>query len=323
MTGHVEGDRIQLREAHRFDNRPVHLGDTLCWNVPALWREVVEGVWIGGPRLSGIGIDTGCRLRRGLARHCLSGARRAFGRRRFAYISRGTGSLVGPELPTPNTSPEPRAANFTNEVGVDGTVRFLRNLTGPWLLTQSLRQWELDGVPHELEPLLAAEAEAPEVVRSSDTGRPEFTRGGDVPTMVGQECDRTGQPAPQQAPAVVRCTLDSLAAAYPDTIRDAVRVTGRQVSVVHSVGGGRPQRVAGAADCRRERMTGHYRTGEGSSNSGTDMSTPPGSDVDAAGTTHGPVQDAPKSGIVSDPSAAIGKPGLCATSQTCPSGSAK
>ncbi|WP_219502267.1 rhamnulokinase [Nonomuraea ceibae] len=152
---------------------------------------------------------------------------------RFAYISCGTWSLVGVELPAPVLTEESRLANFTNEAGVDGTTRYLRNVMGLWILQECLRVW---GNP-PLEPLLA-EAERVRAEAVVDPDDPAFLPPGDMPARIADHCARTGQRAPEGRAQVVRCILRSLALAYRRAIDDAVRLSGRPVEVVHLVGGG-------------------------------------------------------------------------------------
>ncbi len=145
---------------------------------------------------------------------------------RFAYISCGTWSLVGVELDAPVLTPESQAANFTNEGGVDGTIRYLRNVMGLWLLQESLRCWDT-----ELEPLLREAAGA----RGSvfDPNDPVFLPPGDMPARIQRQCGRD-----LTRPEIVRSILDSLAIAHRDAIADAQRLSGKEVEVVHIVGGG-------------------------------------------------------------------------------------
>jgi rhamnulokinase len=152
---------------------------------------------------------------------------------RFAYISCGTWSLVGVELPAPVLTEESRLANFTNEAGIDGTTRYLRNVMGLWILQECLRAW---GEP-DLEPLLA-EAETAGTDTVIDPDDPSFLPPGDMPGRIAAYCARTGQRAPQGRAQVVRCILQSLALAYQRAVADAVRLSGRPVEVVHLVGGG-------------------------------------------------------------------------------------
>ena len=157
---------------------------------------------------------------------------------RFAYVSCGTWSLVGVELDQPVLTAESLAANFTNEGGVDGTVRYLRNVMGLWLLNESLRTWGRGSRPRELAALLAAAARLPDGGPVIDVDDPAFLPPGDMPALVAQACHRTGQSPPDGEPGVVRCIVDSLAAAYARAIRKAAQLSGREVDVVHLVGGG-------------------------------------------------------------------------------------
>jgi rhamnulokinase len=157
---------------------------------------------------------------------------------RFAYISCGTWSLVGVELDAPVTSEEARAANFSNELGVDGTVRFLRNVMGLWLLQECVRTWELDGSVVDLGQLLGAAAQVPAGRSVIDPDRPEFLPPGDMPARLRAECGRADQPIPQTRAELTRCILDSLAAAYVRVVRQSAELSGAEVEVVHLVGGG-------------------------------------------------------------------------------------
>ncbi len=153
---------------------------------------------------------------------------------RFAYVACGTWSLVGVELPAPVLTGAGRAANFSNELGVDGTVRYLRNVMGLWLLQECLREW---GRP-ELGPLLDAAAAEPGLAAVVDAGDAEFLAPGDMPARIAAACTRLGFPAPATRAATVRCILDSLALAHRRTVREAVALSGQEVDVVHVVGGG-------------------------------------------------------------------------------------
>ncbi|MFB9905681.1 rhamnulokinase [Allokutzneria oryzae] len=153
---------------------------------------------------------------------------------RFAYVSCGTWSLVGVELDAPVLTEASRAANFSNELGVDGTVRYLRNVMGLWLLQESLRAW---GDP-ELPPLLAEAAGLPPRARLVDANDPAFLPPGDMPARIAQACHRTGQTPPSTPAETVRCILDSLALAHRKAVRQAMSLSGRDVDVVHMVGGG-------------------------------------------------------------------------------------
>ena len=155
----------------------------------------------------------------------------------FAYVSCGTWALVGVERDAPVLGEDSRAARFTNERGVDGTVRHLRNVMGLWLLSESLRTWERRGRAVDLADVLAAAADLPAgpVVDLDD---PAFLPPGDMPARIADACRRADLPVPQSPPEVVRCVLDSLAAAFADAVDRAERLSGQRVEVVHVVGGG-------------------------------------------------------------------------------------
>jgi len=157
---------------------------------------------------------------------------------RFAYISCGTWGLVGVELEQPVVGEDSRAANFTNEGGVDDRIRFLRNVMGLWLLQESLRTWQRAGLPSDLEPLLTAAADVPPGGPVIDPDDPALLPPGDMPARIADACRRTGQRPPAAPAEVVRCVLDSLAAAFARAVHDAARLSGRDVRVIHMVGGG-------------------------------------------------------------------------------------
>ena len=158
--------------------------------------------------------------------------------RDFAYISCGTWSLVGVELDQPVLTEASRAANFTNETGVDGTIRYLRNVMGLWLLQESVRAWAGAGRPAGLATLLEQAARVPGLRVVVDPDDPAFLPPGDMPARIAEVARRSGQSPPADPPAVVRCILDSLALAYRARLRDVQELSGRAVDTVHVVGGG-------------------------------------------------------------------------------------
>ncbi|MFJ3192145.1 rhamnulokinase family protein [Streptomyces griseoviridis] len=153
---------------------------------------------------------------------------------RFAYISTGTWSLAGLELTEPVLTEESRAANFTNELGLDGTVRYLRNIMGLWLLQESVRAW---GDP-DLGGLLLDAAKVPALRSVVDAGDAAFLAPGRMPERIAEACRASGQPVPESPAQITRCILDSLALAHREAVADAERLADRPVDVVHMVGGG-------------------------------------------------------------------------------------
>jgi rhamnulokinase len=158
--------------------------------------------------------------------------------RDFAFISCGTWSLVGVELDQPVLTEQSRAANFTNETGVDGTIRYLRNVMGLWLLQESVRTWSAAGQRADLAALLDEAARVPPLQVVVDPDDPVFLPPGDMPARIAGAARRTGQRPPADPPAVVRCILDSLALAYRARLREVQELSGRAVGTVHVVGGG-------------------------------------------------------------------------------------
>ena len=156
----------------------------------------------------------------------------------FAYIACGTWALVGVELDHAVLTEESRLANFTNEGGVDDRIRYLHNVMGLWLLQESLRTWELEGAAEHLPALLIAAAELPPGGPVFDPDDPALLPPGDMPARIAAACVRADQPEPASRPALVRCILDSLAAAFGRAVRDVARLSGQSVEVVHLVGGG-------------------------------------------------------------------------------------
>lgn len=160
-----------------------------------------------------------------------------------AYISCGTWGLVGVELPAPVLSDASRRANFTNEVGADGRIRYLHNVMGLWLLSETLRQFERDGYRADLADLLAQAAEVSQAFDVFDTADARFAPPGDMPARIRAWYDERGLPVPTTRPELVRVIVESLAAAFADKVREAAELSGVPVRTVHIVGGGSQNRL--------------------------------------------------------------------------------
>jgi len=160
-----------------------------------------------------------------------------------AYISSGTWSLVGLELPAPATGPAAMAANLTNEAGVAGTVRLLRNVMGLWLLQECRRAWARAGHEWSYDDLLAMAGAAPPFGPLVDPDDARFLRPGDLPSAIADACRASGQEAVAEPGRVVRCVLESLALRYRWVLDRLEAVTGAHVDVVHVVGGGARARL--------------------------------------------------------------------------------
>jgi rhamnulokinase len=156
----------------------------------------------------------------------------------FAYISCGTWGLVGVELPSPVLSEAGRLANFTNEGGVDGRVRFLHNVMGLWLLSESVRTWERSEPPINLPALIAAAADVTGEVPVFDANDPVFLAPGDMPARIAEWFRQHNLSAPRTQAEVVRSILNSLADAFATAVETASVLSGKRVRVIHIVGGG-------------------------------------------------------------------------------------
>ncbi|HEY5249371.1 MAG TPA: rhamnulokinase family protein [Dermatophilaceae bacterium] len=156
----------------------------------------------------------------------------------FAYISCGTWSLVGLELPKPVLSEASRAANFTNELGVDHTVRFLKNVMGLWILNECVRVWKDEGVETSVAHLVGEAADVPLMRTVVDVDDPVFLHPGDMASRITDLARESGQPLPLTSAEYARCILDSLALAYRRAVREGAQLADHPVEVVHIVGGG-------------------------------------------------------------------------------------
>jgi rhamnulokinase len=154
----------------------------------------------------------------------------------WCYISSGTWSLMGVELNQPVIDEASLEANFTNEIGVERKIRFLKNIPGLWVVQECRRAWAREGQEFSYAELMdrAAAAEPSATVLDLD----EFTAPGNHPKRIREFCGRTGQEVPQDAGSTVRVVLESLAARYKQVLESLERLTGRSAEVIHIVGGG-------------------------------------------------------------------------------------
>lgn len=160
----------------------------------------------------------------------------------WAYISSGTWSLVGIEEKEPVITPEALAANFTNEGGVERTIRFLKNVTGLWLLQQCRKSWSPD-LALGYDELVAAAGEAPAFAALVDPDAPDFLHPLDMPGALGDYWRRTGQSEPPTRAGTTRSILESLALKYRLTLDELRAVTGKAIDRIHIIGGGSQNRL--------------------------------------------------------------------------------
>jgi rhamnulokinase len=157
---------------------------------------------------------------------------------RSAYISSGTWSLVGLELGAPIVSAAARHGNVTNEGGVYGTVRLLKNVTGLWLLQECQRRWQQEGHDYSWDELSALAGATAPLQSLVDPDAPAFLHPTDMPSAILAHCRERGEPAPGTVGAVVRCCLESVALKYRAVLDSLERLAGRRIATIRVVGGG-------------------------------------------------------------------------------------
>jgi len=161
-----------------------------------------------------------------------------------AFLSSGTWSLLGTEVPAPIITARAREANFTNEGGVDGTTRLLKNIGGLWLLQACRRSWAASGQDFAYEGLLAAAAEERHAfVSLFDPDHRGFFQPDDMVSAIADYCRQTGQPAPSGPPAYARAILESLAFKYRVVLESLEELTGTRFEEIRIVGGGSRNRL--------------------------------------------------------------------------------
>jgi rhamnulokinase/L-fuculokinase len=156
----------------------------------------------------------------------------------FIYISCGTWSLFGTELAAPNISDKSMALNITNEGGYGGTIRFLKNISGLWLIQETRRQYRREGREYSYNELERHALAAEPFASFIDPDAPEFAAPGDIPARVREYCEKTGQRAPGTVGQIMRCVYESIALKYRfayDMVREC---TGKSYGRIHIVGGG-------------------------------------------------------------------------------------
>jgi len=156
----------------------------------------------------------------------------------YAYLSSGTWSLMGMELERPVVTEASLKYNFTNEGGVCNTIRFLKNISGLWLVQECRRTWAARGEALDYAALTKQATAAQSLTAFVDPNHPDFLSAGDMPARIQKFCKRTGQPVPQTKGAIVRVALESLAMKYRWVLERLEELTGQPADVLHMVGGG-------------------------------------------------------------------------------------
>jgi rhamnulokinase len=177
----------------------------------------------------------------------------------WCYISSGTWSLMGAEVPRPVINDKCLELNFTNEGGVGGTTRLLKNIAGLWLVQECRRIWNSGGANHTWDDLIRLSEQARPLTSLIDPDDPSFLAPANMPEAIRAYCRRTGQPVPADEGTVVRTAIESLALRYRQVLSWLEQLVGGPVKTIHVVGGGsknRPLCQATADACRRTVLAG-------------------------------------------------------------------
>lgn len=181
------------------------------------------------------------------------------GKANWAYISSGTWSLMGVETQKAVLSPRALELNMTNEGGLDGTYRLLKNIMGLWLVQQCKRAFEAHGSQYDYAQLMQLAAAAKPLRSLINCDDPRFLMPLNMPEAIQGFCRETKQPVPKSAGELVRCCLESLALKYGEVLTSLEELTGETVEVIHVVGGGSQNKLLSqfTADvCQRPVVTG-------------------------------------------------------------------
>jgi rhamnulokinase len=210
---------------------------------PRRWPRIVSPGTVLGPLLPEFvpnGVERAPAVLAGCAHDTASAvaAVPASGQRPWAFISSGTWSLVGMELDAPVLTAAAREHGFTNEAGLDGTVRFLKNRAGMWVLEECRREWEDAGSRYSHEALFRTAAQSTPPSAVVDLNAPEFAGRGEMVRKLADACAARGLDAPTTHGGITRLILESLAASHAAALDELEAVTGTHVEDVHVVGGG-------------------------------------------------------------------------------------
>ena len=160
-----------------------------------------------------------------------------------AFLSSGTWSLLGTELDSPVITSEALRLNFTNEGGVNGTTRLLKNVMGLWMLQGCRQSWSTQGHNYDYRELIELAARKSAFRHLVDPDDESFLRPTDMPAAIGRFCTRTHQPVPQEPGAYVRAVLESLAFKYRLVLRNLEHVSGKRIDQIRIIGGGSKNRL--------------------------------------------------------------------------------
>ena len=160
-----------------------------------------------------------------------------------AFLSSGTWSLLGTELDAPIVTPEALKLNFTNEGGVNGTTRLLKNVMGLWMLQSCRNYWSAQGRSADYSELVELAAHEPAFTHLVDPDDECFLRTANMPAAIADFCRKTNQPAPSSPGAYVRCVLESLALKYRAVFHSLEQLRGKRIEQIRVIGGGSKNRL--------------------------------------------------------------------------------
>lgn len=156
----------------------------------------------------------------------------------FAYLSSGTWSLMGIEVIEPIINEKTSAYNFTNEGGVEGTTRFLKNITGMWVLEQCLKEWKKEGISYAYEKLVQMADTVPAFQSMFDTDHSSFANPLSMTSAIVDYCNETGQKSPATHAEFVRCIFESLSLKYKYVLELLMDMAPFPIEKLHVIGGG-------------------------------------------------------------------------------------
>jgi rhamnulokinase len=161
----------------------------------------------------------------------------------YVFLSSGTWSLMGVEVKEPIINSKSLEYNFTNEGGVNGTFRFLKNIMGLWLVQECRRQWARDGESYSYDELTEMATRAPAFAAFISVNDDCFLAPGDMPARIQGFCRETGQNVPESKGQIIRCALESLALEYRLVAAGLDEMVGRHLPTLHIFGGGSQNRL--------------------------------------------------------------------------------
>jgi rhamnulokinase len=252
LTARRASERTNATTTQLYDPRLGSWSDELCeaLELPRrIFPEIVEPGTLLGPLLSSVADEVGARQVSVVApaTHDTASAVAAVpvlaGSNSseppdWCYLSSGTWSLLGVEIAQPMINADTLRFNFTNEGGVAGTTRLLKNIMGLWLVQECRRTWARSKHEFSYDDLLSLAQTQPPFISLIDPDDPGFLAPGDMPSRIAAFCKSNGQPVPASEGAFVRCALESLALKYRWTIERLELILGSGIRTIHVVGGG-------------------------------------------------------------------------------------